>query len=108
MDDVGRLPSAYPQMLVAFDRDLGPDVEITLAGTARSPEWMEMLQLIKEKHIPNLVLRFVEGADETSGYRATDGKPTAYVCAGGACRPPAAGLQELERTLDGVLSGEAR
>ena len=105
MADVERLPSAYPQMLIAFDRSLGPDVEITLAYTDKDSEWTAMLTLINERHIPNLVLRFVEGGDEASGYMASGGKTTAYVCAAGACRPPAVGLQKLERTLDAVLRG---
>jgi uncharacterized protein YyaL (SSP411 family) len=103
MEEVGRFPSAYPQMLVAFDYSLGPDVDITLAYTERDSELMSMLRLIAEKHIPNLVMRLVEGGDEAAGYRASGGKTTAYVCAAGACRPPAVGAEELKQTLAGVL-----
>jgi uncharacterized protein YyaL (SSP411 family) len=105
MEEVVRLPSAYPQMLIAFDYSLGPGVDITLAYSKRDSELTSMLRLIGKKHIPNLVLRFVEGADEASGYRASGGKTTAYVCAAGACSPPAVGPKELEQTLAGILHG---
>jgi uncharacterized protein YyaL (SSP411 family) len=102
--NIEQQPSAYPYMLNSFDYFLGPDVEITIARSDKDDDFIAMLQVISQKFIPNLVLRFVEGDEDVSGFKAEGGRTTAYICAKGACSPPATGRQELQRTLDEVLS----
>ena len=93
-------PYGYPSMLNALDCFHGPDVEITLACRKKDGDCTAMLQLIRKKFIPDLVLRFADGAGKESDFMPLDGQPTAYICAGGACSPPAPGLQKLQQLLD--------
>jgi uncharacterized protein YyaL (SSP411 family) len=56
---------------------------------------------VKKRFIPQLVIRH---AQEEDSFKMLAGKPTAYLCAKGACRPPVTTAEELERLLDNVLS----
>jgi uncharacterized protein YyaL (SSP411 family) len=97
MGGVAGQPVASVQMVSALDFFLGPDVDITLVGDREDPGARELLHVIHRHFIPNLVLRFrEEGGD--AAYSMVGGRPTAYVCAKGACHPPvsdAAGLEQL-------------
>ena len=94
MGGVARQPAGYLHFLTAYDFLLGPEVEITLVGTAEGEETRRMLRAVKGRFIPNLVVRHEEG----------EGPGTvARVCAKGACRPPVIGVDDLERLLDEVL-----
>jgi uncharacterized protein len=93
-------PHGYPNMLAALDFFHGPDVEITVACREKDADCTAMLQLIRSRFIPDLVLRFVEGDSNEPDCKPLDGQPTAYICAGGACRPPAPGLQNLHKQLE--------
>jgi uncharacterized protein YyaL (SSP411 family) len=90
-------------MLTALDCFHGPDVEVTVACKEKDADCTAMLQLIRSKFIPDLVLRFVEEAGNDSDCKPLTGQPTAYICAGGACRPPAPGLQNLQKQLEELL-----
>ena len=60
-----------------------------------------MLAAISKRFLPHLVLRHADkGA--IGGFTAPRGGVAAYVCAGGACRPPVGTAEELERFLDEV------
>lgn len=100
----GRLaeqPVAHIQMVNALDFFLGPDVDITLVGGREEPGVRELLRIIHRHFIPNLVLRFKDEG-ETGAYRMVGGRPTAYVCARGACRPPVSDAAEFEQLLGEV------
>jgi len=95
MGEVARQPLASLHLLAAADYHLGPELTITLAGNRAELE--ELLQVIRRRYLPQLALRH---GDESDGYPAVGGRPTAYVCAGGACRPPLTGAGALGRLLD--------
>jgi uncharacterized protein YyaL (SSP411 family) len=101
MGVVEEQPLASIQMVNALDFFLGPDVDITLVGDREEPGVGELLRVIHRHYIPNLVLRF---QDEGGGgaYGMIGGRPTAHVCATGACHPPvndATGLEQLLREV---------
>ena len=93
MGGVARQPLASLHLLAAADYHLGPELTITLAGNREELE--ELLNAVQRRFLPQLALRH---GDET--YTAVGGLPTAYVCAGGACRPPVTGAEALGALLD--------
>jgi len=101
MGGVARQPLASLHLLAAADYHLGPELTIILAGNRA--ELGELLQLIQRRFLPQLVLRH---GDESGGYPAVGGRPTAYVCAGGACRPPLTEAGALGGLLDELGSAQ--
>lgn len=97
MGGVASQPLASLHLLAAADYHLGPLMTITLSGNRE--ELGEMLHTVQRRFLPQLALRH---GDESGGYPAVGGLPTAYVCAGGACRPPLTGAGELGKLLDGL------
>jgi uncharacterized protein YyaL (SSP411 family) len=95
MGDVSRQPLAFLTLLSASDFHLGPEVTVTLSGKREALE--EMLRAAHRRFIPNMVIRFGGNGGE---YPSVNGLPTAHVCAGGACRPPATGADALGALLD--------
>jgi hypothetical protein len=102
LGNVKQQPVAHLQMVNALDFYLGPDVDITLVGDREDPAVNEMLRAIHGRFAPGLVLRFRNGEDQ-NGYRAIDGRPTAYVCAKRTCRPPVNDVVEFELLLNEVI-----
>jgi uncharacterized protein YyaL (SSP411 family) len=101
LGNVKQQPVAHLQMVNALDFYLGPDVDITLVGDSEDPAVKEMVRAIYGRFAPGLVLRFRNGGDH-DGHRAIDGRPTAFVCAKGACRPPVNDVNEFELLLNEV------
>ena len=94
---VSRQPAAFLNLLAARDDRLGPEVVVTLAG--KREELGELLQCLHRRFLPALVVRHAGDVSE-GGFPALDGRPTAYVCAQGACRPPVTSVEGLEELLD--------
>jgi uncharacterized protein YyaL (SSP411 family) len=99
MGDVLEHPLACLNALIALDYLHGPDVDVTLVGEEGDPVMKDMLARLSKRFIPHLVLRTAK-EDGTSGYRTLGGKPAAYVCHAGTCRPPVSGGDALDRVLD--------
>jgi uncharacterized protein YyaL (SSP411 family) len=96
-------PSGFLRLLDAQDFLLGQGVDITLVFRETGEELRRMIRSVYSKYIPNLTMRFIQEGDDVNGRIAVDGKTTAYVCAGSACRPPAAGPEALEKVLNEAL-----
>lgn len=99
MGGVVQQPAAYLQLLTAYDFYLDPATELTLVGPQDAEELQRMLLVVKKRFIPQLVIRH---AQEGDSFRMLTGKPTAYLCAKGACRPPVTTAEDLEGLLDEV------
>jgi len=97
MGEVVRQPLASLHLLAAAGYHLGPELTVTLAGNRE--ELGELLHAVQRRFLPQLALRYGDASD---GYPAVGGLPTAYVCAGGACRPPLTGAEALGRLLDAL------
>jgi uncharacterized protein YyaL (SSP411 family) len=100
MGNAARQPSGYLHMLGAWDYFLDHGMDITLVFREEGDEFSNMLRTLHRRYIPNLALRFVREGEDAEGRKTVDGRPTAHICAGGACMPPAAGVEELEKALD--------
>ncbi|HEX2769815.1 MAG TPA: thioredoxin domain-containing protein [Geobacteraceae bacterium] len=96
-------PSWFLHLLCAWDFFRSQGTEITLVYREKSEEFHAMLRAVHRRYIPDLTLRFVREGEESKGLKTVKGKPTAHICAGGACLPPAAGVKGLEKALEGVL-----
>lgn len=99
-------PSAYAQMLIAFDFILGPAMEIVLAGTFNSPEIQEMLNEMDQRFFPNKILMLNTGEDEIISLAPflkdktlVAGKPALYLCQNYTCQKPIVSGQELAAIL---------
>ncbi len=111
-NEVGQHPSAYAQMLIAFDFALGPSTEIVLAGTKEDPTIQNMVELIYDRFIPNKVLILHTSLDKTKidpvilispfvkAQVPISGSATAYVCQNHVCKLPVTQLNDLKKLLD--------
>jgi len=95
MGSVARQPAGYLFLLSALDFALGPQLELHLSGGSAA-EREAILRTVGRRFIPGLVV--LEGEAE--------GPLRFGICAGGACRPPLAGVDELKSQLDELLAHE--
>ena len=100
MPGSARQASGFPHLLGAWDFLHRDAVDITLLYREQGDDLREMIRVLYRRYIPNLVLRYVREGEDVSGRSAIGGRTTAWVCASGACRPPAVGPEELEKTLN--------
>ena len=100
-------PSAFSQFLMGVDFALGLSKEIVVVGDYSNPETQKMLNLIREKFIPEKVLllknagdiEINEIADFTKGQNMIDDKTTVYVCENYNCKMPVTDTKNLEELL---------
>ncbi len=96
-------PAGCLYSLIALDYLHGPDVDVTLVGKRDDPELRELRTTIAARFIPHLVLH-VRDEGEEEGYRTVGGRPAAYVCHDGICRPPVVGQEALNSVLDEIIT----
>jgi uncharacterized protein YyaL (SSP411 family) len=93
------MPSAVPQMLVAFTFSLAKPKQIILVGDPSSAETGKMLGILHARFLPDSIVMLVdEPARKTlAGYLSVietmsrlQGKTTAYVCENYTCKLPTA------------------
>jgi uncharacterized protein len=93
------MPSAVPQMLVAYEFSLSKPKQVILVGDPTSPHTQEMLKLLYAHFAPNRIVLLVDDAGRKvlAGYlpviesmTRVDGKTTAYVCENYTCKLPTA------------------
>ncbi len=98
---VGRQPSAFPQLLIALDFGIGPSREVVIAGKPEDPAVREMLKLARGSFFPNQVVTFHPPGE--ADFPLLEGKPTAYVCQNYACNLPTTDLKKLKELLNSHL-----
>jgi len=101
-EQVDQFPSGYTQFLSAFDFSLGPAREVVISGSLGAKD---MLDAVRSRYFPNQVVLFrptgrqSEEIDEVAPFvqqhKPLDGRATAYVCSGQACKAPTTELKEL-------------
>jgi len=99
---VRQFPSGYTQFLSAVDFSLGSSHEVVIAGSLGAKE---MLDALRSRFSPNQVLLFRPAGEESAGidavagfaknYDPVNGKATAYVCSGRACKDPTTEVKDL-------------
>jgi uncharacterized protein YyaL (SSP411 family) len=102
---IGQFASGYTQFLTAVDFAIGPSYEVVVAGPLSSSGSAEMLQTLRSRFLPNKVILFrpseetspeiTHVAPFTARHIPVDGKVTAYVCLGNACRMPTTDISEM-------------
>lgn len=102
---IGQFSSGYTQFLTAVDFAIGPSYEVVVTGPSSSSGSAEMLKALRSRFLPNKVILFrpsEEASPEitpvapfTAHHIPVDGKATAYVCLGNACKMPTTDIPEM-------------
>ncbi|HET7728175.1 MAG TPA: thioredoxin domain-containing protein [Candidatus Limnocylindrales bacterium] len=106
-DLLARYPTGFAQWLAALDFAHAPVAEVAIVGTLDEPGTTELAAATVLPYRPSLVLAG-SGAPEASAVpllrdrTRRDGRPTAYVCRGFACRLPVTDAAALEAELAAV------
>jgi uncharacterized protein YyaL (SSP411 family) len=103
--NIGQLPSAYSQLMVALEFLAGPQFEIVVAGKPGAQDTQEMLDAVRRSFLPNRVLLLrPQGAGSgaiaaiapyTKDMKADGGRATAYVCRNFSCAKPVQTIDEM-------------
>ena len=106
--EIEQQPMVYPLLMSGLDFDFGPSFEIVISGDADSADTKAMIAEVRKEFRPNQVvlLRTEENAAAlaklapyTETQTSVDGKATAYVCQGFACKLPVTTVEEMLRNL---------
>ena len=107
-DAVHRMPTAFPEFLIALDLWLGPVQEIVIAGDKEAESTQRMLQVVQQSFLPRAVVAWHPGASARdlealapwlSGHVPVNGQATAYVCQNAVCSLPTTDLDRLKVQL---------
>jgi len=108
-EQLRRLPTAMPQMLVALDFASAKAKQIVIAGKADDANTRELLRELNSHFIPNKIVLFADGGagQQWLGERLEfiktaapiNGKAAAFVCENFVCKLPATDVQKLRETL---------
>jgi len=105
---VAGMPTAYAQMLIALDFQLGPTAEIVLAGDPADETMRAMIRAVQSRFLPHALLIVRTPGDtahdtlmpDVAAYEPLDGMATAYVCRNFTCEMPVNTVEELEKKLE--------
>ncbi|MFZ0450933.1 MAG: thioredoxin domain-containing protein [Desulfatiglandaceae bacterium] len=105
-----KIPESVSGMLSTLDFALGKPLQVVIAGPRHAPLTQAMLKVVHSRFIPDKIVvvtgnanihrRLVELAPFLKPMKQIEGKPTAYVCIGHACRLPTNSREELAGLLD--------
>ena len=102
-----RVPGAFGRLLCTLDFSVGGVREIALVGDPEAPDTKALIGTIYSRYLPNKVVAGrAPDDDEAAGLirlladrPLRDGRATAYVCEGHACKTPATDPEELAGQL---------
>jgi uncharacterized protein len=102
-----RLPGAFGRLLAALDFYLSRPREVAIVGDLATPDTQALVDAVYAPYLPNKVVAGRAPEDEEaarlvpllSDRPMRDGRPTAYVCEGYACKNPTTDPEELARQL---------
>jgi len=109
-------PGYSPAMLIALNFLLGPTQEIVIAGNADAKDAIEMLNITREKYMPNAIILFHPQVSAKSirkiapfikNQTAFNNKATAYVCENYVCKKPVDNLEDLAKLLNEIARTKA-
>ena len=102
---VEHVPSAHTMFLCAYDFLSGPSYEVVITGKQGAEDVENMFKVLRGIYLPSKVVIFhpdgkqAKMIEEISGYiesqKSIDGKATAYVCEGYACKKPVVDKNKL-------------
>ncbi|MGK0185844.1 MAG: hypothetical protein ACI9R3_001627 [Verrucomicrobiales bacterium] len=87
---INQTGQALPLMLQSLPMVLGEPMRVVVTGDANSPEAHALVKAAHGTYRPDKVILGNVGPVEefAKTLKSMDGKPTAYVCSGTACKPP--------------------
>ena len=108
--EIARLPSAYVQLLIAFDFFVGPSLEIIVAAHNHDAQVDTIVAEIYRGFIPNKIVALnllsdrrtkevIELIPFIKEKTPLQGKPTVYICEHHACQPPITDFDQLKGKL---------
>ncbi|MBN1827809.1 MAG: thioredoxin domain-containing protein [Deltaproteobacteria bacterium] len=107
---IAQSPTACVHMVSALDLALGPSREIVIAGVEGADDANALLDSVRSRYLPATIVLFRPmGSEEppiadlapfTKNMTVIDGKATAHVCIGGACRLPVTEIQDFIELLE--------
>jgi uncharacterized protein YyaL (SSP411 family) len=105
---IERLPAAFGRLLAALDFHLSRPREIAIVGDPESPDTRALIEAVYARYLPNKVVAGRSPEDEEAAglipllaeRPMRDGRATAYVCEGYACKNPTTAPEELAGQLD--------
>ena len=88
-----RYPTAFAQWLIGLELALADIDEIAIVGPPRESDTRALLEVVRSTYRPSTVVAVAEDAAASRipllhAREMRDGRPTAYVCRGFACRQP--------------------
>jgi uncharacterized protein YyaL (SSP411 family) len=104
---IERAPTGFGRLLSALDFHLSPVRELAVIWRESPAQAVELLNVVNASYRPNVVVAGAREGDRAgltpllSERPTIDGRATAYVCEGFACRAPTTDPEELRRQLDG-------
>ncbi len=108
--NIQQSPSAYSQLVMALDFEVGPSYEIVIAGNSQAVETKEMIKAINCLFIPNkvIILRpteqetpdIVRMAKYTKHQKSLNGKVTVYICRNYTCQSPLTDITKIIEILN--------
>lgn len=116
-ENIRQRPSAYTQLLTAFDFRIGPSAEIVIAGSKQDKSTAHLTDSVYRVFYPNRVIIHRDTDDQQ---RATiekiapfiknqppvNDQSTAYFCVNSVCKKPTIDIKEWEGLLEAVSQGE--
>ena len=115
---LGKAPSAMPQMLVALDWLRAKPKQIVIAGKPDAPDTLALLREVNRPYIPDKIVLLADGGagqkffasqvDFMKDVTPIKGQAAAYVCENFVCKLPTTKPDVLARLLEGrALSSPA-
>lgn len=111
--DVSKHPSAYAQLLMAYDFALGPALEIVLSGKPADQTIEEMKLTLNSFFLPNKVIVYRPENEESGLFEIApfvqnqgmiNNKPTAYICENKHCQLPVNDVSLFEAQLTNIMN----
>jgi uncharacterized protein YyaL (SSP411 family) len=109
------VPHGFGHMLGAIEQYVATPTEVVIVGDADDPGTLELLDTLHSRFLPHTAIAHRTG-DEGEEVVAEipilvnrtrrDGRATAYVCRGFACRQPVTTASDLKRELEYAIRGE--
>ena len=104
-------PVGFGSLLYALEGLLSPPREVALFGDPEGESMRAMLGVLHARALPFTAVALATGTDDPlvarlpflQGRDRVDGRATAYICEGGACRLPVTTVEGLEEGLEGHL-----
>ncbi len=107
---VSKAPFVFSQFLCGLDFLLGPSYEFVIAGNDNDPNTKKIINLVRNKFIPNKIILLKNKisteldniATFTKDLKMIDGKTTLYLCRDYTCEVPVNNLSKAEELINTI------